>query len=297
MNYDYYRTFYYVGKYKSATLAAKELFTSQPAVTRAIKKLEHELGCRLFMRSKKGMEFTHEGEILFEYVSASFNQLEKGEAEIRKNTSASEGRIVIGATVTALDEFLFKFLDEFHRNNPLIKYRVLTQTTNMTIDKLRSGVIDVALVTSPFTIYSDVEYTKISAFENVLVGGKRFAHLVEEGPIDIVDLKKYPFVAMASHTQLREYVNETFLNYNVAVTPTIEVDAADVLVPFVEKNLGLSIIPRSLVRNGEDKKDLFIIPTKQPLPVRYVYLVSSKVFPKSNASKRFIKEVKQKLSQ
>lgn len=296
MNYDYYRTFYYVGKYKSATLAAKELFTSQPAVTRAIKKLENELGCRLFMRSKKGMDFTHEGEVLFEYVSASFNQLEKGEAEIRRNTSASEGRIVIGATVTALDEFLFKFLNEFHHNNPYIKYRLLTQTTNMTIDKLRSGVIDVALVTSPFTVYPDVEYTKILSFDNVLVGGKAFAHLVDKGPIDLQDIKQYPFVAMAPHTQLREYVNETFLNFNVAITPTIEVDAADVLVPFVENNLGLSIIPCSLVRTGEDQSNLFIIETKQTLPTRHVYLVSSKVFPKSNASKRFIKEVKTKIS-
>ena len=76
MDFDNYRTFYYVGKYKSATLAAKELFTSQPAVTRTIKKLESELGCRLFVRSKKGMEFTLEGETLFEYVSASINQLE-----------------------------------------------------------------------------------------------------------------------------------------------------------------------------------------------------------------------------
>ena len=118
MDFDYYRIFYYVGKYKSATLAAKELFTSQPAVTRTIKKLESELGCRLFVRSKKGMEFTSEGETLFEYVSASFNQLEKGETEVRKNTNESEGRVVIGATVTALDEFLFNFLDVFHKEHP-----------------------------------------------------------------------------------------------------------------------------------------------------------------------------------
>ena len=112
MDFDHYRVFYYVGKYKSVTLAAQELFTSQPAVTRTIKTLEHELSCRLFIRSKKGMELTHDGEVLFEYVSASFNQLEKGESEIRRNTSTKEGNITIGATVTALDEFLFSFIKE-----------------------------------------------------------------------------------------------------------------------------------------------------------------------------------------
>ena len=296
MNFDYYRTFYYVGKYKSATLAAKELFTSQPAVTRAIKKLEYELGCRLFVRSKKGMEFTHEGETLFEYVSASFNQLEKGETEIRKNTSSSEGRIVIGATVTALDEFLFKFLDKFHKSNPLIKINILTQSTDSTIEKLRSGVIDVALVTSPCAMCSDVEYTRISSFKNVVIGGNEFSHLNDKGPISLNELKNYPFVAMSTHTQLRQYTNEIFLNHNVPISPSIEVDSADVLIPFVRNNLGLSIVPYSLARRSIERKDVFIIETKEELPIRYVYMVSSKVFPRSNTSKTFSKEVKNEIN-
>ena len=239
MDFDYYRTFYYVGKYKSVTLAAKELFTSQPAVTRTIKKLEYELGCRLFVRSKKGMELTHEGEILFDYVSASFNQLEKGEAEIRKNTSVAEGRVAIGATVTALDEFLFGFLDEYHSINPNIKFKIYTQSTDATIEKVRSGLIDVALITSPCTIYPDVEYVKIKSFENVIVGGLKFAYLNDNAPIDISDIKDIPFVAMSSHTQLRQYVDEIFLNNNVAVSPQIEVDSADMVIPFVKNGFGL----------------------------------------------------------
>ena len=294
MNFDYYRTFYFVGKYKSATLAAKELFTSQPAVTRAIKKLEYELGCRLFIRSKKGMDFTHEGEILFEYVSASFNQLEKGEAEVRKNTSDSEGRIVIGATVTALDEFLFEFLDKFHKSNPNIKYKIYTQSTDSTIAKLRSGVIDVALVTSPCATFSDVEYIKIASFENVIVCGSKFKSLIES-PIPIGDLKKYPFVAMASHTQLRQYTSEIFLNHNIAVSPTIEVDSADVLIPFVKNNLGLSIVPLSLAKRAIDNQDVYIVKTKEALPLRNVFMVYSKVFPNSNTSKKFIKEPKKEI--
>ena len=295
MNYDYYRTFYFVGKYKSATLAAKELFTSQPAVTRAIKKLEYELGCRLFIRSKKGMEFTHEGETLFEYVSASFNQLEKGESEIRKNTSASEGRIVIGATVTALDEFLFEFLDKFHKLNPLIKYKIFTQSTDSTIARLRSGVIDVALVTSPCALFADVEYVKILSFKNVVVCGSKFKELNEDSPISISDLKKYPFVAMSPHTQLRQYTNEIFLNHNIGVSPTIEVDSADVLIPFVKNNLGLSIVPLSLARKAIDNGEVFIVNTLEELPTRNVFMVYSKVFPNSNTSKKFIKEARKEI--
>ena len=52
MNYEYYKIFYYVGKHKNITKAAAEMYSSQPAVTRAIQNLESELGCRLFTRNK-----------------------------------------------------------------------------------------------------------------------------------------------------------------------------------------------------------------------------------------------------
>lgn len=54
VNFDFYRTFYYVGKYKNITAAAKALFVTQPTVTHAIQALERELNCSLFIRSQKG---------------------------------------------------------------------------------------------------------------------------------------------------------------------------------------------------------------------------------------------------
>ena len=291
MDFDYYRIFYYVGKYKSVTLAAQELFTSQPAVTRTIKNLEHDLGCRLFIRSKKGMELTREGEVLFEYASASFNQLEKGEAEVRKNTSSKEGRITIGATVTALDEFLFRFIKAFHENNPNIKFKIVSESTNKTIDKLRNGVIDVALVTSPCETYQDVDYFTIGEFENIVCAGQSYKYLNEkENSITI--LQDHPFIAMSDKTQLREYTDHIFLSNGIPVNPSIEVDSAGLLIPFIRNNLGLSIVPTSLAKHSLEKEEVIKLNIKEQLPKRHVYMITSKVLPLSNATKIFIKEVK-----
>ena len=51
----------------------KKLFISQPAVTQAIKKLEEEIGFKLFYRTKKGMNLTEEGEILYNYLKLYYN--------------------------------------------------------------------------------------------------------------------------------------------------------------------------------------------------------------------------------
>lgn len=85
ISYDYYRVFYYVAKYRSFTYAANALFTNQPNVTRCIRLLEHALGCRLFLRSNRGVKLTPEGEQLFSHVSAAVSQLETAESELRSS--------------------------------------------------------------------------------------------------------------------------------------------------------------------------------------------------------------------
>ena len=53
ISYDYYRVFYYVARYGNVSQAARLLLNNQPNLTRTIKKLEAELGCPLFSRSRK----------------------------------------------------------------------------------------------------------------------------------------------------------------------------------------------------------------------------------------------------
>ena len=61
VSYEYYKIFYYVWKYKSFSRAAKVLYNSQPNITRTMNNLETELGCKLFVRSNKGISLTTEG--------------------------------------------------------------------------------------------------------------------------------------------------------------------------------------------------------------------------------------------
>ncbi len=52
ISYDYYRIFYYAAKYQSFSAAANAMENNQPNLTRSIKRLEQELGCKLFIRKK-----------------------------------------------------------------------------------------------------------------------------------------------------------------------------------------------------------------------------------------------------
>ena len=72
INLEYYKIFYYVARQGSVTAAAAELSVSQPAVSQAIKALEHAVGIPLFVRTGKGVRLTPAGEILYSYVLTVF---------------------------------------------------------------------------------------------------------------------------------------------------------------------------------------------------------------------------------
>ena len=74
-NLEYYKVFYYAAKNGSLTGAAAELSVSQPAVSQALKQLENALSVKLFVRVPRGIMLTAEGQALYTYVKAGYEQI------------------------------------------------------------------------------------------------------------------------------------------------------------------------------------------------------------------------------
>ena len=93
INLNLYKTFYNVTKYCSISKAAQYTFTSQPAISRAIKKLERELGVQLFYRTLTGVELTDIGKELLEFVEKSYNNLILAERRMMERETLERGKL------------------------------------------------------------------------------------------------------------------------------------------------------------------------------------------------------------
>lgn len=124
ISYDYYRIFYYVAKYGSFTQAANMLLNNQPNITRAMKALESELGCTLFLRTNKGVTLTPEGEALYAHISLAFEHIQTGEEEISANKGLQKGIVSIGATEISLRCFLLPILNDYRKKYPGIRIKI-----------------------------------------------------------------------------------------------------------------------------------------------------------------------------
>ncbi|MDE6597349.1 MAG: LysR family transcriptional regulator [Clostridia bacterium] len=290
MNYEYYKIFYYVGKHKNITRAAVELYSSQPAVTRAIQNLETELGCRLFVRTKNGVEFTHEGQTLFDYVRIAHSQILKGEEEINQSINAESGTIYIGTTVTALHSFLFDVLDDFHLKHPNVKFKINTGSNNATIEKLKNGIVDVAFVSTPCNTSKTLNTVNVKDFNDILIAGNNFAQLKNK-TLKLDDLKNHPFVSLRHSLQLRQFIDDFFAANEISVTPDIEADSADLLIPMISHNFGLGFVPQGMAEDAISRGEVFRIPLEKEMPKRYIRMITDFHHPQTNASREFSKAI------
>ncbi len=268
INYNHYRIFYYVAKYGNLTQAAAALVNSQSNITRTIKMMENELGCTLFVRSNRGVKLTPEGETLFAHVRIAVEHLQAGEEALSSQKSALGGTISIGTSNVALRCFLLPVLKEFRLHNPRVHLRVSNHSTPQAVAALKSGAVDLALVTTPVDEQRSLKITNVKRVEYVAVCGTAFAELADR-PITLAELTAYPLVSLGAHTKTREVHEQWFAAHGLTFTPEIEAYTSDQILPFVKNNLGIGLVPAEVLED-ENSAQLMKLQLKEPVPERHI---------------------------
>ena len=129
-----YRIFYAVARAGNISRAAKELFISQPAISKSISKLEESLGMALFIRNSRGVSLTAEGQVLFQHVEAAFEALERGENELKQIQNLHIGQLKIGVSNTLCKYILLPYLKGFIAQYPHVRILIESQDTARTAE-------------------------------------------------------------------------------------------------------------------------------------------------------------------
>ena len=245
ISYDYYRIFYYVAQYKSFTKAAQMLDNNQPNITRCMNNLESEIGCKLFIRSNRGISLTPEGQRLYEHVAAGCEQFAAGECELAKDKGLERGLINIGASETALRLILLDKLETFHETYPHVRLKISNHSSPEAITALENGLADIAVVTTPVTIPKNYHSEPLYSFRELLIGGTKYADLASRMQ-SLRDLNNIPFICLGSDTATRNLYIEFFLKHHLQFSPDMEAATTDQVLPMVEHNLGIGFYPEDL---------------------------------------------------
>lgn len=291
INFEYYKIFYYVAKYENLTKAAAALGSSQPNVTRVMKLLESQLGCRLFIREARGIRLTEEGEVLYSHVEAACRHLINAQEEIGRPGSLTSGAVEIGTTETALHLFLLDALHRFRQKYPEIKIKIHNHTTPEIMKLLAGGRVDFAVITTPYELSATVSAFPVLDFEEILVAGTQYKALCKT-ILKLEDVKKYSWVGLGRGSVTYDLYHNFFIQHGIDWEPDMEVETSDLMLPLIENNFGIGFVPSQTAQPLIEEGKLVQIQIDFAIPGRSIQVVSDQGRGKNLAADTLYKYLK-----
>lgn len=294
-NLSSYYVFYMVAKTGNISAASKELFISQPAVSKSITKLESNLDTKLLVRSSRGVTLTREGNILYDRLSEAFHSIELGEEQLKYENKLEIEHITIGASTTLCKYILLPYLKEFVRENPHVRISVTCQSTYETLEALKEGTIDIGLVGEP-DVESEFVFNKIRSIEDVFVTTQSYLdNLAIRTGIDYhsIEDKKEIFkdttlMLMDKENLSRRFVDQYINENGIQAANLIEVSTMDLLIEFATIGVGIACVIKNFVEKELKNGTLIEIPMSFTIPKRNIGLIYKKKQYKNRAVEIFL---------
>lgn len=143
---DRIRAFLAVVEEGSVNRAAVRLRITQPALSRQMKLLEHEVGAKLLEREASGVKPTGLGHTLMKAMRPALDAYEAALAEVRRQARGMRSELRVGYLISAAQSVLTPALARLRKLHPDLKLKLHDMSPKEQIDALRAGELDVALV-------------------------------------------------------------------------------------------------------------------------------------------------------
>jgi len=289
INLELYRTFYVTAKAGSVSKAAKELFTSQPAVSQAIKSLERKLEAQLFHRTPKGVVLTSDGEFLFQYVSQWYGLVKTSEQKFFELKNMAAGQIRIAVCSVICKYHLMPYLEKFCLQYPSIKMFIRDKSSREIVQALETGTIDIGVINLNVKHDPSLQIVQTFRTQDCFVAGNQY-HDTLGKELSMQELAQhYPIMLLEKGGSTRAYMDQYFASHEVVFEPQMELSTSDLLIEFTKRGLGVSCVAKEYVQAELDTNQLFEVPVTPKIPVRTMGIAHSNEFPLSTATQAFIK--------
>jgi len=248
MNLEQLRGFVAVAELGHFTRASEKLHLAQPSLSRQISTLEQELGAELFHRARGNISLTAAGETLLPRARRMLTDADTIRDEMAELAGLQRGRVRLGATPTLCISLVAEVLRAFHDAHPGVELQLVEGGSNMLIDQLAAGAVDMALVTisegRPVAGTALVRTPLLT--EELVVVSSADQPPIADSAIDLAHLAELPLVALAESYDLRDATDAAFRT--AGLTPSLVVEGAemDAVLRFVERGIGVAVVPATV---------------------------------------------------
>lgn len=222
---------------KSITRTAENIHITQPALSLRLKNIEQELGAVLLERSKKGVTFTPQGEIVFAYAKKYLDSIEVLKDSLQYIDQGLFGRIRLGASNFITRYFLPALFKDFKDKYPNVELQVSTGNSDYLFQSLNERKIHVAFMRGNY----------VWPEERHLLRSEVMC-IVNNQPFEISDLPGLPLIHYSANIVNQALIDHWWKErFTAPPMKTMEVDRVDTCLEMVKHGLGWGILPESIL--------------------------------------------------
>lgn len=291
-----YHIFNAVAETGNLSKAAKLLYISQPAISRAVNKLENSLSVKLFIRGSRGVRLTEEGQLLYEHTKTAFDSLRQVEEDLRRMNTLGIRSLRIGASSMLCKHILIPQLEAFIQKQPHIQVTVCCRSSSELITLLENKELDIALISQPDSLHT-LNYFPVAEIQNTLVATESYLHHLQQRISEVSD----PAVTKGRRGTIKKSPSsiQTFLNEGLLLLPgenhvsrlcinryfnsqhlesgrTLELNDMQQLIDFSKVGIGIGCVVREFVRNELTERSLIELPLSENFPKRSIGFACNK---------------------
>lgn len=288
-NLNLYHIFHETAVCGSLSNASKRLYISQPAISKAISKLESNLSTTLFIRNSRGVKLTPEGELLFKQVDIAFHAIRQGEEQLWQNQELGIGQLSIGVSTTLCKYRLLPYLQRYICENPHVTLSIYCQSSLDTIAGLESGSLDIGLVGESDHMGS-LSFCPLEEIQDMFVTTTEYmAHLRERSTTGDNNLLSHATLLLLDrHNLTRQYVDRYLLFKDILPKQQLEVTTMDLLIEFAKIGMGVACVIGSFVEKELSDGTLIPFPVAEPIPKRKIGLAYKDKANPNTAMQKFL---------
>jgi len=283
------RYFCAVARTGSFTRAAQQEHLAQPSLSQQIRKLEDELGTRLFDRLGRSVRLTQPGEAFLPRAEAIIRQLADAKIEIQEMDGAERGRLVIGAIPTIAPYFLPSCLASFAQTFPRVQISVVEEVTTELLNRVHQGAIDLALLALPVPATHCVSRELFR--ERLYVVIPQNHRLAASAHVHLAQIANDPFLLLKEGHCFRENTLAACGRARMQPNVVFESGQFTTILAMVAAGTGVSVVPEMAVEKREGCR---FLPLADEGSYRRVGIVQLKQHFRSRVHRAFVEHLQPK---
>jgi DNA-binding transcriptional LysR family regulator len=274
-----------VANERSFSRAADVLGRTQPAISQAIRRLENEVGEKLFDRSSKDGTLTATGEVLLDYARQMLNLRNTAAEAVRELRDLHQGKVTISANEHTVF-YLLPLIAEFRRRFPAIKVEVRRGVASRIPTEIIGREVELGVVSFKPTDES-VKAVAVKTDELALIVSP--AHpLAKKKNLSIKQLGGESFIAHNASSPYRESVLEAFEKYRAPLNIAVELPSLEAIKKLVQSGTGVALVPKLTAQAEIDGGHLAALTVKELRLERKLHLIYRRNSTLSHAAQAFL---------